>query len=39
MLKDVLDAYIDRDAEKALDVWQRDQDVDDALQPACSASC
>ena len=29
MLKDVLDAYIDRDSEKALAVWQRDKAVDD----------
>jgi phosphate transport system protein len=29
MLKDVLDAYITRDAEKAMDVWHRDQTVDD----------
>lgn len=29
MLKDVLDAYIDRNAEKAMEVWHRDQVVDD----------
>jgi phosphate transport system protein len=29
MLKDVLDAFITRDAEKAMDVWHRDQAVDD----------
>ncbi len=29
MLKDVLDAYIDRNAEKAMEVWHRDQAVDD----------
>jgi phosphate transport system protein len=29
MLKDVLDAYIDQDDVKALDVWERDTAVDD----------
>ena len=29
MIKDVLDAYIHRDVEKALDVWRRDGEVDD----------
>ena len=29
MVKDVLDAYIERDAEKALEVWRRDPDVDE----------
>ncbi|MFN3233341.1 MAG: phosphate signaling complex protein PhoU [Alphaproteobacteria bacterium] len=29
MLKDVLDAYIDLDADKALDVWERDEAVDE----------
>ena len=29
MVKDVLDAFVDRDAEKALEVWQRDQRIDD----------
>ena len=29
MIKDVLDAFVDRDAEKALDVCQRDAGVDD----------
>jgi phosphate transport system protein len=29
MVKDVLDAYIERDDEKALDVWHRDPDVDE----------
>ena len=29
MLKDVLDAFITRDAEKAMEVWHRDQTVDD----------
>lgn len=28
MLKDVLDAFIKRDAEKAMEVWHRDQQVD-----------
>ena len=28
MIKDVLDAYIDRDVEKAMDVWHRDDDLD-----------
>jgi phosphate transport system protein len=27
-LKDVLDAYIERDADKALGVWYRDEEVD-----------
>jgi phosphate transport system protein len=25
----VLDAYIERDVDKAMDVWERDQEVDD----------
>lgn len=29
MLKDVLDAYIDHDAGKAVDVWERDESVDE----------
>lgn len=29
MLKDALDAYIDRDPEKALTVWERDKSVDE----------
>ena len=29
MIKDVRDAYIDRDANKALDVWTRDGEVDE----------
>ena len=29
MLKDVLDAYIDQDAVKAMDVWERDAPVDE----------
>jgi phosphate transport system protein len=28
MLKDVLDAYVARDVEKAMEVWERDADVD-----------
>lgn len=28
MLKDVLDAYVERDADKAMQVWDRDQEVD-----------
>lgn len=28
MVKDVLDAFVDRDVEKALSVWRRDEDVD-----------
>jgi phosphate transport system protein len=27
-LKDVLDSYIQRDSEKAMDVWKRDEDLD-----------
>jgi phosphate transport system protein len=29
MVKDVLDAYVDRDVDKAIAVWHRDDDVDD----------
>ena len=29
MIKDVLDAYLARDADKALDVWERDEEVDE----------
>jgi phosphate transport system protein len=29
MLKDVLDAYVDRDVDKAIAVWHRDDEVDD----------
>ena len=29
LIKDVLDAYVDRDVEKAVDVWHRDEDVDE----------
>jgi phosphate transport system protein len=29
MLKDVLDAYIDRDSEKAVAIWQSDQAIDE----------
>ncbi len=29
MIKDVLDAYMGRDADKALDVWRRDEEVDE----------
>ena len=29
MIKDVLDAYMARDADKALAVWRRDEDVDE----------
>lgn len=29
MIKDVLDAYVDRDADKATAVWNRDREVDD----------
>jgi phosphate transport system protein len=29
MVKDVLDAYIERDSAKALEVWRRDPDVDE----------
>jgi phosphate transport system protein len=29
VLKDVLDAYIERDVEKAIRVWNRDEEVDD----------
>ena len=34
MVKDVLDAYIERDDEKALDVWRRDPEVDEYYNPA-----
>ncbi len=29
MIKDVLDAFVERDAEKALAVWIRDEEMDD----------
>ncbi|MGP1394101.1 MAG: phosphate signaling complex protein PhoU [Inquilinaceae bacterium] len=29
IIKDVLDAYADRDLQKALDGWQRDEEIDD----------
>jgi len=29
IIKDVLDAYVNRDAEKAIDVWLRDREVDE----------
>lgn len=29
ILKDVLDAYIERDVDKAISVWQRDEELDD----------
>lgn len=29
MIKDVLDAYVDRDADKAMAVWERDKEVDE----------
>jgi phosphate transport system protein len=29
LIKDVLDAYLQNDAEKAVDVWRRDEEVDD----------
>jgi phosphate transport system protein len=34
MLKDVLDAFITHDAEKAMDVWHRDEAVDDLYDSA-----
>jgi phosphate transport system protein len=29
MIKDILDAYVERDAEKALTVWSRDEELDE----------
>ncbi|MFZ2008149.1 MAG: phosphate signaling complex protein PhoU [Stellaceae bacterium] len=29
MIKDVIDAYVERDADKALDVWRRDEELDE----------
>ncbi len=29
LIKDVIDAYVDRDAEKALAVWRRDEELDE----------
>lgn len=29
ILKDIIDAYVERDVEKAIKVWNRDQEVDD----------
>ena len=37
MLKQVLDAYVERDAAKAVAAWHRDDEVD-ALYTSCSAS-
>ena len=36
LMKDVLDAYAQRDAERAREVWERDVDLD-ALEDRCSA--
>jgi phosphate transport system protein len=29
IIKDVLDAYVERDAERAVDAWRRDEEVDE----------
>lgn len=29
LIKDVLDAYLENDADKAIDVWHRDEEIDD----------
>src|SRR6478672_9242504 len=29
LVKDVIDAYVERDADKALDVWNRDEELDE----------
>jgi phosphate transport system protein len=29
LVKDVIDAYVERDADKALDVWRRDEELDE----------
>jgi phosphate transport system protein len=29
LIKDVIDAYVERDADKALDVWNRDEELDE----------
>ena len=29
MIKDVIDAFVERDADKALDVWRRDEELDE----------
>ena len=29
LVKDVIDAYVERDAEKAYDVWMRDEELDE----------
>src|ERR1700722_16100986 len=29
MIKDVIDAYVERDADKALEVWRRDEELDE----------
>jgi phosphate transport system protein len=29
LIKDVIDAYVERDADKALDVWRRDEELDE----------
>jgi len=36
LMKDVLDAYAQRDAERAREVWERDVDLD-ALEDSVSA--
>ena len=38
LMKDVLDAYAQRDVERALDVWERDVELD-ALKTRTSANC
>ena len=37
MVKEVLDAYVERDADKAVAAWHRDDEVDE-MYTACSAS-
>ncbi len=32
LLKDVLDAYIERNADQAIDVWQRDRELDEVCE-------
>ena len=38
-LKDVLDAYAERDADKALAVWRHDERRSTRCTTRCSASC
>ena len=34
MIKDVLDAFLERDSERAMEVWRRDEEVDEMIREA-----